>query len=399
MKVNSFENEGTFHLPSSPEDTFNGRVNVENGGSSSLVISFDDFVKLKLKEETILGKLNNNKFVYLEVNRSLLPDKINFNNLIKKRVNIKLKNLLISQSKIAAPKKSKKLSFSIFGLSNVDWDFNLDKNSSKQYEVCGDVKLEIRNNNDELGYEFILFSKRHIDTEKLKQLAKSVLSFICLCTMNSLSFTNYKIYADDNSNEIECYFSSIPFKDTNIFYNQNIILKPGDFKNDTFKNWIKIEEKTFPALELLVDSIFETNTYVELRFLSNIQSLEYFHRSLENKCERCGGDLTLNKRIKILMKPIMQILPYNSENRSNNFHKLVDIRNDLTHEGVTKNTEDNIGESLSIYREFLRCIYILRVLNELGYQVSELNKIVKSYPYYNWCLIQKLLNPKENKGD
>ncbi|HAT1965162.1 TPA: hypothetical protein RU316_002222 [Legionella pneumophila] len=175
------------------------------------------------------------------------------------------------------------------------------------------------------------------------------------------------------SNKIEIYFESI-FYHTDKQKNDNFNLINFEDLLDNpnfFQNWIKLVNETFPSIQLFLSGTFDKPRYLEVRYLSLVQSLEILQRGLNN--DFSSNDTSFEDRIKLLLQPIQKYV--GSKTKTQSFLDYVSkTRNELTHTGrlikIKKDKKYNLYDLI----EILESIFKILILSNLNLPDSLIEK-------------------------
>lgn len=219
-----------------------------------------------------------------------------------------------------------------------------------------------------------------------------------------------KLGEDEYPTEIKLFYQAIPFTET--------VPKDGykdmvfDFEiirnnvQEVFNNWINAYEFLSPAFSLYFSTQRGDQKYLNGKFLALVQGLETYHRRtsdeklMENEVFESlvskilgtcpeehlewlkgrlmhGNEITLSKRLKMLIEPFKWFLGTNSE-RNKLLRQIVDTRNYLTH--YDENLKDKLvtGGDLWILCLKMEVIFQFHFLHVIGFTTEDIKKTVQN---------------------
>ena len=172
--------------------------------------------------------------------------------------------------------------------------------------------------------------------------------------------------------------------------------------------WMKAYEQSASAFNLYFLTKMRTQTYLEERFLALAQGLEAYHRStsdetqmeavefeelVSNILNQCpegkrewlegklmhSNDLSLRSRIKRMIRPFKDTFG-NNEKRERLVNKIVEVRNRLTHHGLSLEPSAATIQGLEYLCLKMELIFELHFLLLIGFSEEQVNSIMVGCP-------------------
>ncbi|MDE0086110.1 MAG: hypothetical protein OXU23_10390 [Candidatus Poribacteria bacterium] len=261
---------------------------------------------------------------------------------------------------------------------------------------------------------FKLVSQNERKLDEFISIAENIATFLCFainqvaCIDSMTAFSDNLIRKSQNRETspipVDIYTKKWPFsKDVPKINPALMLFRFGKIRNDAeikINKWIKAYEQTIPAFHLYFWTRMKVHPYLEASFLTLAQGLEVLHRRtsddrvmdesefeelknhlidqcpserrkwLEGKLNH-GNEVNLRKRIKSLIEPFKHVFG-NSDERNRLIHKIVKIRNELTHEASIANSNE---ELLSLCDK-MELLFELHFLHLISFSQEEIDSIV-----------------------
>lgn len=200
-------------------------------------------------------------------------------------------------------------------------------------------------------------------------------------------------------------------------YPRKMLFHCFNIQNDIIKiikNWYGKLAKVEAEVNLYFNTVFQSNMYLENRFLNLIQAIESFHRkyyknidlSQKEHAKRIdsitksipkeykkwvedklaySNEPNLRKRLKeifIQYNILIEIIIGSEKKRKSFINKIMNLRNYFTHYSQTINMRDLEPENLYWNCEKLKIIFEILILNKIGFSQEQINKLFSNYSNY-----------------
>lgn len=262
-----------------------------------------------------------------------------------------------------------KFTLSIFADYNFIPSINLQECTAKQFTK---VKIE---------------SLENESIEDLYSRLNLFMEFLSFATLTPIYIKNLSIYALDNYQELpdgtKWYHSSNLYcrykgcDDTQIDSDiVNHLFNHSDIQEEYAKilvKWFNLKSELAPIRSHLVDSIRPTKSFSSLNFLVVIQSLDGFHRRFID-----AGKNTLLNRLKFLVNEKFSEIEKINIITEEDIIVAKDSRNYYSHFHTREGGNILDGVQLFKLHQKFRLLLICCVLNLIGFENEDINRLVKS---------------------
>lgn len=251
-------------------------------------------------------------------------------------------------------------------------------------------------------------------------IASKITNLMCFAMDEVVTIKNVSATSSEKLNDlgkdkyptkIKLFYQAIPFTETvpkkdgfkDMVFNFEIIRNN---VQEVFNNWINAYEFLSPAFSLYFSTQRGDQKYLNGKFLALVQGLETYHRRtsdeklMENEVFESlvskilgtcpeehlkwlkgrlmhGNEITLSKRLKMLIEPFKNFLGTNNE-RHKLLRQIVDTRNYLTH--YDENLKDKLvtGRDLWILCLKMEVIFQFHFLHVIGFTTEDIKKTVEN---------------------
>ncbi|MGC1028296.1 HEPN domain-containing protein [Pantoea agglomerans] len=244
--------------------------------------------------------------------------------------------------------------------------------------------------------------------EELDKIAHKIVAFLSIAVGKQLVISDVVGSINGESSKVSVYYQSNKYTIANDLKNKDMIFKfsfvKGRFE-EFIKNWLSFYDIALPAISLYFSSINKQHGLIEGRFISLVQGLETYHRTISTEkvmtedefakltkeildsCPkehrswlegrvRTGNEISLVKRIKRMIEPFKDYIG-TSALVGKLSNKITTTRNYLTHYNSTYEAQSAKGLELYKLIMFMECLFMLHFLKAMGMTDDDISAIMK----------------------
>lgn len=246
------------------------------------------------------------------------------------------------------------------------------------------------------------------DFEELDKIAHKIVSFLSIAVGKQLVISDVLGTIKGEQSKVRVFYQSNKYAIADDLKNKDMIFKFSFVKDrleEFIKNWLSFYDIASPAISLYFSSINKQHGLIEGRFISLVQGLETYHRTistekvmtedefailtkeildscpeqhrswLENRV-KTGNEISLVKRIKRMIEPFKDYIG-TSALVGKLSNKITTTRNYLTHYNSTYEAQSAKGLELYKLIVFMECLFMLHFLKAMGMTDDDISAIMK----------------------
>lgn len=260
--------------------------------------------------------------------------------------------------------------------------YKIDNNIHSSFQYVEDTHLE--DNTSCLKEQITrkvcckLFSKEEQNLDEFILISQKITDFLCFAMNNIVCMNEPVRVASDKIQEelnekkvpiyIKLYYPSRPFiqtapKDIQPLFMFELI------ENNTeqiINDWIKIYDRTYPALELYFSTQIGEDRFLEAKFLTLIRSMEAYQQEI------LGKGLNFTQTLTELMKPFEQWIA----NKNILIKNIKNARDYFTHYNPDKKENKKSYEELQTLYLKLEAVFQMTLLKALNFDDSKIKSIM-----------------------